>query len=77
MTDIKSMGCGRWGESRLPNRACKCRKDASMRKNRFASLFMGTALASLTLTGCAGSSSGPQLAPAQFVAMQEGQAKNM
>ena len=43
-----------------------------MRKNRFASLFMGTVLASLTLTGCAGSSSGPQLAPEQFVAMQEG-----
>lgn len=36
---------------------------------RFGLAMAGLAI---TLTGCAGSSSGPQLAPAQFVAMQEG-----
>lgn len=40
--------------------------------NRFSRLLAGTAVASLALTGCAGSSSGPQLPPASFVAMQEG-----
>lgn len=34
--------------------------------------LVGLAAGSLTLTGCAGSSSGPQLPPASFVAMQEG-----
>lgn len=37
-----------------------------------AGLLAGSALASLALTGCAGGSSGPQLPPASFVAMQEG-----
>lgn len=40
--------------------------------NRFSRLLAGTAVVSLALTGCAGSSSGPQLPPASFVAMQEG-----
>ena len=35
-------------------------------------LLAGAALTSLALTGCAGSSSGPQLPPASFVALQEG-----
>ena len=39
---------------------------------RFARLLAGTALAAMALTGCAGNSSGPQLPPASFVAMQEG-----
>ena len=42
-----------------------------MRKTTTARLFLGAALVSLTLTGCA-TSSGPKLPPAQFVAMQEG-----
>ncbi|WEK46890.1 MAG: polysaccharide export protein [Candidatus Andeanibacterium colombiense] len=42
-----------------------------MRSSTSARLFLGAALASLTLTGCA-SSGGPKLPPAQFVAMQEG-----
>ena len=42
-----------------------------MRKHVTAHLFLGVAVGSLALTGCA-NSSGPQLAPAQFVAMQEG-----
>jgi polysaccharide export outer membrane protein len=37
-----------------------------------AGLLAGTALACLALAGCAGNSSGPQLPPASFVAMQEG-----
>jgi polysaccharide biosynthesis/export protein len=40
--------------------------------NRFSRLLAGSAMLSLMLTGCAGSSSGPQLPPASFVAMQEG-----
>jgi polysaccharide export outer membrane protein len=40
--------------------------------NRLSRLLVGSALASMMLTGCAGSSSGPQLPPASFVAMQEG-----
>ncbi len=43
-----------------------------MPSNRLARLFAGTAVVSLALTGCAGNSSGPQLPPASFVAMQEG-----
>ena len=43
-----------------------------MPTNRFARLLTGSALLSLALTGCAGVSSGPQLPPASFVAMQEG-----
>ncbi|KPH61671.1 XrtA/PEP-CTERM system exopolysaccharide export protein [Novosphingobium aerophilum] len=35
-------------------------------------LLAASALASVVLTGCAGPASGPQLPPAQFVAMQEG-----
>ena len=35
-------------------------------------LLAGAALTSLALTGCTGSSSGPQLPPASFVALQEG-----
>ena len=40
--------------------------------NRFSRLLAGSAMASLALAGCAGSSAGPQLPPASFVAMQEG-----
>jgi polysaccharide export outer membrane protein len=44
--------------------------------NRFFRLLAGSAPValglSLALTGCAGSSAGPQLPPASFVAMQEG-----
>ena len=43
-----------------------------MPTNRFSRLLAGSAMASLVLTGCAGGSSGPQLPPASFVAMQEG-----
>ncbi len=43
-----------------------------MPSNRFSRLLATSAVASLALTGCAGSSSGPQLPPASFVAMQEG-----
>ena len=43
-----------------------------MPSNRFARLLAGTAIAAMALTGCAGNSSGPQLPPASFVAMQEG-----
>ncbi len=43
-----------------------------MRTSRLAGFMAGTAAASLALTGCAGSSAGPQLPPASFVAMQEG-----
>ncbi len=47
-----------------------------MPSNRFSRLLAGCAPtvigASLALTGCAGGSSGPQLPPASFVAMQEG-----
>jgi protein involved in polysaccharide export with SLBB domain len=35
-------------------------------------LLAGCATASLALTGCAGTGSGPQLPPASFVALQEG-----
>jgi len=43
-----------------------------MQSNRFSRLLVASAMASLALSGCAGSSSGPQLPPASFVAMQEG-----
>ena len=43
-----------------------------MPSNRFSRLMATSAVASLALTGCAGSSSGPQLPAASFVAMQEG-----
>ncbi len=43
-----------------------------MPTDRLSRLLAGTAVASLMLTGCAGSSSGPQLPAASFVAMQEG-----
>ncbi len=43
-----------------------------MKINRFYRLLAGSAVISLALTGCAGSSSGPQLPAASFVAMQEG-----
>lgn len=39
---------------------------------RLSRLLLGSALASLALSGCAGTASGPQLPPASFVAMQEG-----
>jgi len=42
-----------------------------MRKSKIACSLLVAAVASLTLTGCAGSS-GPKLPPAQFVSMQEG-----
>ena len=40
--------------------------------SRLSRLLATAATASLALTGCAGSSNGPQLPPAAFVAMQEG-----
>jgi polysaccharide export outer membrane protein len=40
--------------------------------SRLTRLLAGAALASLALTGCAGSGGGPQLPPASFVALQEG-----
>jgi polysaccharide export outer membrane protein len=40
--------------------------------DRLSRLLAGCAIASLAVTGCAGSGSGPQLPPASFVAMQEG-----
>jgi len=43
-----------------------------MHATRLSRLFAACALAATVLTGCAGSSAGPQLAPASFVAMQEG-----
>ncbi len=43
-----------------------------MPTNRFVKLLTGSAVLSMALTGCAGVSSGPQLPPASFVAMQEG-----
>jgi Periplasmic protein involved in polysaccharide export len=43
-----------------------------MLQARFARLLAVPALASVALTGCMGSSSGPELPPASFVAMQEG-----
>lgn len=43
-----------------------------MQINRFHRLLAGSAMLSLALSGCAGGSSGPQLPPASFVAMQEG-----
>lgn len=42
-----------------------------MSRNRFAKLLVGTAAASLSLSGCAGGANGPQLPPATFVATQE------
>jgi polysaccharide export outer membrane protein len=39
--------------------------------DRFSRLLAGSAMFSLTLAGCAGTASGPQLPPANFVAMQE------
>lgn len=39
---------------------------------RLPRLLVACALASVTLTGCMGSASGPELPPASFVAMQEG-----
>jgi len=44
----------------------------SMPGHRLAVLLAGTALGSLVLTGCAGTSAGPELPPASFVSMQEG-----
>lgn len=43
-----------------------------MHRTFFARLVSASALASLALTGCAGSGGGTELKPAQFVAMQEG-----
>lgn len=43
-----------------------------MRRNRTASLLAAGATASLVLTGCASPAAAPRLAPATFVAMQEG-----
>jgi polysaccharide biosynthesis/export protein len=42
-----------------------------MLNDRFSRLLAGSAMLSMTLSGCAGNSSGPQLPPANFVAMQE------
>lgn len=43
-----------------------------MPQRRLTRLLAGSALASVALTGCMGSASGPELPPASFVAMQEG-----
>jgi len=43
-----------------------------MSQHRFARFLAGSALASVALSGCATTASGPELPPAQFVAMQEG-----
>ena len=43
-----------------------------MKINRYYRLLAGSAVISLALGGCVGGSSGPQLPPASFVAMQEG-----
>ena len=43
-----------------------------MPSHRLTRLLAGSACASLALSGCAGSASGPQLPPASFVALQEG-----
>ena len=43
-----------------------------MSRGKTARLLAGCAMASLTLTGCGGGASGPQLPPASFVALQEG-----
>jgi polysaccharide export outer membrane protein len=43
-----------------------------MPQYRFARILAGSALASMALSGCMGSASGPELPPASFVAMQEG-----
>lgn len=43
-----------------------------MKISRYPSLLAGCAMASLALSGCAGSANGPQLPQASFVAMQEG-----
>ena len=43
-----------------------------MKLNRVYRLLAGCAVLSLSLSGCAGGSSGPQLPAAAFVAMQEG-----
>ncbi len=40
--------------------------------NRFSRLLASSAVASLALSGCAGSGAGTQLPPASFVSMQEG-----
>ena len=42
------------------------------KNNNLAKYLLGAGLASLTLAGCSGTSSGPQLPPASFVSMQEG-----
>ena len=43
-----------------------------MPRYRFARHLAAAALASVALTGCMGSASGPELPPASFVALQEG-----
>ena len=43
-----------------------------MLTSRFARLLAGSAMAALTLTGCAGGGGGQQLPSASFVSMQEG-----
>ena len=43
-----------------------------MPKFRFSLLLSASAIGVMALGGCAGSASGPELKPAQFVAMQEG-----
>ena len=40
--------------------------------NRLSRLLAGSAMLSLALSGCAGTANGPQLPPANYVAMQEG-----
>jgi polysaccharide export outer membrane protein len=43
-----------------------------MPSHRLSRLLAGSAVACLALAGCSGTSGGPQLPPASFVAMQEG-----
>ena len=47
-------------------------EDAMMRKNTIAKLLLTGATACVALTGCNTTANAPQLAPANFVAMQEG-----
>jgi len=47
-------------------------KDVPMPDSPLARLLAGSALASMALSGCASTGTGPELPPASFVAMQEG-----
>jgi polysaccharide export outer membrane protein len=65
---IRGFGPGRC--NRLPGLDAQTFRDPPMRQTVSARIFLALASASLALAGCA--SGGQQLAPAQFVSMQEG-----